>query len=481
LVGKTDIFGQFWYFPATAVRINGTTPMPYFIYQTTAEVSDKWDGTPQEMAGISNNQTIINNVTSEAKDNDLFIPISFMFKYPPRILTVVSNYVIYEDTKYHVVFKIQDNDDLTEDYNNLTINITDKKGRGIYGTNGKDKWITWDNVTEILIFYRTIESPFTPPGPNNHSAIVGEDIYITVIDQDGQKDSMGPIEIEYHNVPDKPVITGLPQPWEPVWVTEDIVTKIPIKVSDNDNETIDIDVIPDSNYVTYEYNPLNPTAQNLILYYPNEFGVHGSEELVYINATDGCSAPVIYQFVVKFNQTPDVPKIIGTIPNKVGFEDAWEPDFSLGAYANDPDPDDDWKTLKWYVTGVNSKVYGQQLFTVSNENGTANTPLSFNLNPDIDLGSARNPRTVEDMVTLWLMDKDGYKTSQDISIIIKSTNQPPSMHRIDYGTKKTSVVPEVGDTTYTYKFMIKYRDLDGPYGDAPEYVKVYIDGRGPRG
>ena len=160
--------------------------------------------------------------------------------------------------------------------------------------------------------------------------------------------------------------------------------------------------------------------------------------MVYVNATDGCwneifggFNEVTYSFLVRFHQTPDPPKIIGTIPDKYGTEVSWESDLSLGKFASDPDPDDDLDALKWYVTGLDKKLYGKQLFTVSNENATANAPLSFNLDSRIDLGGARNPRQITEEITIWLKDQYGLTDHQNIKLVVNSTNQPPSLHKID--------------------------------------------------
>jgi hypothetical protein len=150
---------------------------------------------------------------------------------------------------------------------------------------------------------------------------------------------------------------------------------------------------------------------------------------------------------------------------------------SLGQYAYDPDPDDSATTLKWHVTGLDTKVMGEKLFTVSNENATADAPLSFNLNADIDLGGARDiPKTYQDTITLWLTDKDENKTSRDLILHINATNQPPSLHKVEYQGKKQTVIPESGLTSDFYTYKIEYRDLDGEFGDEPSFVKVVING-----
>jgi hypothetical protein len=110
-----------------------------------------------------------------------------MFKYPPQIQTSLSSVKVNEDQNQTIKFVIYDNDDLDDDLgiDFLTINITDKDGKGIYGSNTVDKWITWSNTTNTdssrgqLHFFRTIESPFTPPGPEDYKAVVHVRIYIS--------------------------------------------------------------------------------------------------------------------------------------------------------------------------------------------------------------------------------------------------------------------------------------------------------------
>jgi hypothetical protein len=477
--GISDSVGQFWYSPATAARISGISPAAFFQYQNTLTVTDKWESTGFKEPGISTNTTTINNASSAMKTSDLYIPYSFTFKYPPRIDdTNPSSVVVNEDERKSITFNLHDNDDLNGGFNNLTINITDQNGKGIFNDTGspntEDKWVYW--MDNKLIFYRTIESPRSPAKPDDFDAIVNEDIFIRITDPFGQEDSFGPIDVEFHNVPDKPVIDDLPSSTAITVVKQDTLRILNITVTDNDNETVQIVVWSSSDYIKYNYT--SPTNQKLELNFPNEFGDNNTQELVYVNATDHCSDPVSYSFLVKFIQTPDPPKIVGEIPSKWGFEDSWEPDMSLGPYASDPDPDDSASTLKWYVTGLDKKVFGKQLFEVSNENATADAPLSFNLNPVLDLGGARDLEKppVEEKIQIWLMDKDGLRTSQDVSLFINITNQPPSLHKIDKGGKKVTVDPESGLTSDVYKFMVEYKDQDGEKGDAPEFVKLYLDG-----
>ena len=483
--GRTNSNGEFSASPITAAKITGTSPVADFSYINTITVEDKWKGTSRAVTGISENFTVITNASTEIKDSDLHINLVYMFKYPPIIQTTsLSGVKVYEDIPKTASFVVYDNDDLNSTYNNLTFNITDQHGNGIYGSNTMNEWITWDSSTNMLQFYRTIESPDSPPAPNDFDAQIAEEINIKIIDDDGLMDSVGPFTIEWHNVPDKPEITGLPSAQDITEVTEDEPTYLSIVVSDNDNVTSDIHVYSNSKYLSYDIDAGFPNNQSLKLLYPNEFGEDNKQQLVWVNATDGCwnevsngYNEVSYSFLVKFSQTPDPPEIVGTIPDKYGDETNWQSDMALGQYASDPDPDDTSTDLKWFVTGLDKKVYGKKLFTVSNENATADAPLSFNLNPDIDLGGARDiPLTIEDKITLWLMDKDGNMTSQDVSLFINATNQPPSLHKVDIAERKVTVDPESGLTSDTFTFQVEYKDQDGEFGDAPEFVKVYIDG-----
>jgi len=478
--GKTNSAGEFKNTRATAFIISNTTnSMDFSANDHTVDVQDKWASDfNRKVAGISDNSTTFNvslvannSISNNILDIDgkLHINVHFTFKYPPKIQTVLPTIKVFEDALKTQDFVFYDNDDFIAGYNNVTINITYSNGtQSIYGQNGKERWISWSNASSAgdLFLYRTIESPWSPSPPKDYNAVINEYINITIKDDDGLSVSTGDVTIEYHNVPDRPEITGLPTE---VTVTEDVLKTIPITVSDNDNATMDVIVKSDSEFVTYNYNGIND--QELRLVYPNDFGVDGAQQLVNITATDNTSPTVTYSFTILFSQTPDPPEIIGPIPDKVGNESAWTPEMVLKDYWSDPDPDDDATTMEWYVTGVNSNI-----FKVSGQNVTANTPLTFNLESNIDLGGARNPQTIYDKVTLWLKDKDNLLDSQDIQLIISSTNLQPSLHKVDLGFGKVSVEPEVGNTEQLYKFMIEYKDRDGLMGDAPEYVRVVIDG-----
>ncbi len=476
LFGTTGSNGTVSNMRATSLKINGsakTRDYQFSIYKM--EVSDKWDSTMREAFGISRNSTNFNlsSIVNQSfsgddleVDSNLHINAFFMFKYPPVITSASNRVTVYEDAPKTDSFIFFDNDDDSDLESNITINITDQHGKTIYSDepNTTDTWISWYNETEELIFYRTIESPDTPAGPGDYKAKVDETIYVTITDLLGQKAEHS-IIIEYHNVPDKPMITGIPVT---IPVVEDQVKYIPISVSDNDNGTADIYISSNSEYVKYVYNDTND--QSLYFKFPNEFGADGSQQLVNISATDNCSDEVTYNFNVLFSQTPDRPKIIGTIPNKIGTETDWTPELVLNDYWFDPDPDDNANTLDWYVSGVNAKY-----FEVFGANQTAVSPLSFNYIYDIDLGGARSQGQIVDDVTIWLEDKDGLKVHQNIKLIVTGTNQQPSLHKVKINNTQFSVQPEAGDNDQTYKFMIEYKDRDGLKGDAPEHVRVIID------
>ncbi len=487
--GKTDAGGQFLYNPVTDIEISGTTPKADFQYIANIDVKDKWSGTGVEIIDISNQSTIINNASTEPKNKNLHIQKDYIFNYPPIIDDIASNIKVKEDKSEDIMFVFHDNDDFKDGnktgpakFDGITINITDPAtGYGIYNDTGspntKNKYIIWSNKNGgELRFYRTVESPSSPLPPDDYDATVIEYINITISDGLGQKAWTGDVLIEFQNVPDKPEIKGLPWAQNVTVVTEDVPTYLDIIVSDDDNDTAEIDVYSNSEYVNYIYSP---TSQSLELLFENEFGNDSTQEQIDITATDGCSDPVMYSFFVNFKQTSDPPVINGTIPNWYGNESIPSFEFSLGQYASDPDPDDNYKTLKWYVTGVDEELFGKRVFDVSEDtmNATANTPLSFSLNPELDLGGAQKPKMVEDKIQIWLKDKDGNTTSQEISLFVNSTNQPPSLYKIDKGDSKITVEPASGVSSDTYRFQIEYRDLDGEKGDAPAigYPKVYID------
>ena len=472
--GITDSNGEFINTRARALKITGTGKTQDYLYNDyTMRVSDKWDGTGQAVLGISRNTTTM-NISSVANhstvedayeiDSNMHINVFFMFKYPPVISTAPNRVTVYEGVPKHEDFVFYDNDD-TDFENNITFNITDQDGADIYGDNTEDKWVSWTNESESggqLHFDRTIETRWA--AVDDYDAVVEHTINVTVIDLLGQRVKKT-ITVEFHNVPDKPEIDNLESN---VDVVEDQTKYISIDVSDDDNSTADINITSDSDYVTYVYNSSNDQA--LRFSFPNEFGEDESQQLVNISATDFCSEEVVYQFNVLFHQTPDEPSIIGTIPNKVGNETDWTPELVLSDHWSDPDPDDDVSTLKWYVTGVDDDY-----FEVPSQSVTANSPLSFNFIYEGDLGGARNPVQVKDNVTIWLEDQYGLTAQQEIDLILDSTNQQPSLHKLGSGSDFYSVDPEIGDSEQNYYFYIEYKDRDGLKGDAPEYVKVFID------
>jgi hypothetical protein len=140
--GRTDGNGEFSASPITAAKIKGTSPVADFSYQNTITVWDKWDGTSREVIGISRNSTVITNASTETKDSDLHINLVYMFKYPPVIQTTsLIGVKVFEDIPKTTAFVVYDNDDLNNTFNNLTFNITDKDGKGIYGSNTMNEWI----------------------------------------------------------------------------------------------------------------------------------------------------------------------------------------------------------------------------------------------------------------------------------------------------------------------------------------------------
>jgi hypothetical protein len=491
--GKTDETGTYKMGRAPALRIYGVSPNHKYDFDYTKKVDvwDKYDNTAKEEIGISRQVYNIDNASNIKNSNSLKIELKFVFDYPPKIETdIVTKITGREDKVFTKKFIFHDNDDfklriqdptIKNKFDNITITIKDQNGKDIYdtgvpGNTTRDKWIKWTNASNgdstfgRLEFYRTVESPFTVPGPDDYKAKVTEEINITISDPLGNSTWTGPIEVEYQNIPDKPDIYITPT----VGVIEDVDRFIPIAISDDDNATGDIEVTSDFLYVTYQ-----KSNSSLKLNFPNEFGKEGDQQLVNITATDNCNyildgSPIInevtQQFNVIFHSTPDEPIIVGTIPDMIGNETDWVSALDLSNYWSDPDKGENEKTLKWFVTGVDTTY-----FEVSGENVSANTPLVFNLKSNLELGGARNPKTVEDDITIWLADKDGLTDSQNIKLKLFSTNLQPSLHKLDVSGKKMSVTPESGDTELYFRFLIEYKDYDGELGDEPEYVRVVID------
>jgi predicted transcriptional regulator len=485
-VGKTQVNGIYDYGRVTALRIHSISPnnIADLAYNSTVEVWDKWHGTSTAEVGISYQTEQLSNQTLFPKTTNLQLPVKFIFNYPPRIDTeFLSKIVVKEDILKTKEFKFHDNDDFvqgtqkgTNKFDNLTVSITDQSSNDIYDHGGpqstQEKWISWSNNSGgQLTFYRTIESPYTPVGSNDYKAKVLEDIYIKVQDPFGNQDTLGPIQVEFQNIPDKPEINF----WSIVSATEDIVRYINISITDTDNATDDIQITSDIPHVTYQ-----KSNSTLKLNFPNEAGKDDDPIFVNITATDGCfyyqdssliKNEVTQSFNVIFHQTPDPPMIKSVIPDMVGDETNWVGALDLSNYWSDPDPDDDYQSLKWYQTGASSKY-----FDVSGENVTANIPLVFNLVPNLELGGARDPVTIEDSVKIYLIDKDGLTDSQNIKLKLSSTNLQPSLHKVAISPlERVSVDPSFGDTNTKFKFMIEYKDQDGAKGDRPEFVRVIID------
>ena len=53
-------------------------------------------------------------------------------------------------------------------------------------------------------------------------------------------------------------------------------------------------------------------------------------------------------------------------------------------------------------------------------------------------------------------------------------NRPPMLQKVD--PEEEAVDPLIGSRTTQFVYSMKYSDPDGPNGQAPAYVRVYIDG-----
>ena len=107
-------------------------------------------------------------------------------------------------------------------------------------------------------------------------------------------------------------------------------------------------------------------------------------------------------------QGSNIPVINGVVPNQIQEEDAppWELDLKRYGIDLDSSPNE----LRWYLTGENTNLYN-----VLGENST-DQKLIFSP-VDNSYGN--------DLVTLWLKDKDGYNTSQPLWINITPINDKP--------------------------------------------------------
>ncbi|WP_455391524.1 PKD domain-containing protein, partial [[Eubacterium] cellulosolvens] len=137
-------------------------------------------------------------------------------------------------------------------------------------------------------------------------------------------------------------------------------------------------------------------------------------------------------------QGTNKPLINGVVPNQQKPEDSppWELDLSSYGIDLDSSPSE----LRWYLTGENTNLY-----QILGENSTGQK-LIFSL-----LENANG----DDLVTLWLTDKDGYNSSQSLWINITPVNDKPVIATLP------NIIVHYG---VPYKFLLSHyiSDIETP-------------------
>jgi hypothetical protein len=156
---------------------------------------------------------------------------------------------------------------------------------------------------------------------------------------------------------------------------------------------------------------------------------------------------------VRFN-TILAPQIRRPVPDVLLFEDAPPHKLYLSSYEYDfQDTDTD---LKWYVNGENESLYilsGEY----SDDDVITITPV-----PDA-YGN--------NLVTLYLMDSDGFSTNQPLWVNITPVNDPPLF------LPSPDLILHYDDP-YTFNYEPYVYDIDNPLHDLGLYVSESVDGLG---
>jgi uncharacterized repeat protein (TIGR01451 family) len=156
---------------------------------------------------------------------------------------------------------------------------------------------------------------------------------------------------------------------------------------------------------------------------------------------------------VRFN-TILAPQIRRPVQNVLLNEDA--PPYALYLSSYEFDFQDTDTNLKWYVTGENESLY-----ILSGE--YSNTDV-LTITP-VENAYGNN------LVTLWLVDSDGFSTNQPLWINITPVNDPPVF----------LPAPDLilhYDDPYTFNYEPYVYDIDNPYDDLELYVSESVDGLG---
>lgn len=134
---------------------------------------------------------------------------------------------------------------------------------------------------------------------------------------------------------------------------------------------------------------------------------------------------------------PQVPEIVGDVPDIDLNEDFSLHNIDLSQYASDPQ--DSRTALKWFLSGIDNSV-----IATAGENQTGNHIISF-------ISKENMYANME--VTYWLVDSDGNKASQQAWVNVSPVNDPP----------KIANCPDVFvrfDSPYPFDYVPYISDID---------------------
>ncbi len=125
------------------------------------------------------------------------------------------------------------------------------------------------------------------------------------------------------------------------------------------------------------------------------------------------------------------------IPVQIRNEDSGSWELSLTGYWHDPDGTD---TLVWWVEGVAASLY------IVSHDPLSNAIMRFYTQPD---------QNGEDTFTLWVVDPEGYRAFQDVTVRIVAVNDKPGFS----GSTPTKLYVRY-DTPYTFDYTYYVFDVD---------------------
>ena len=155
--------------------------------------------------------------------------------------------------------------------------------------------------------------------------------------------------------------------------------------------------------------------------------------------------------VVRFNSIL-APQIRRPVPNVILSEDSAPFNLYLSPYEFDLQDTD--TNLKWYVTGENKSLY-----ILSGE---------YSDNDIMTITTVQNAYG-NNLVTLWLVDSDGYSTNQPLWINVTPVNDPPVF------LPSPDLILHYDDA-YTFNYEPYVYDIDNMLKDLELYVSESVDG-----